>query len=146
MVEQQHEYTSCCSVAKLCLTLCDLMDCSTPGFPVLHCLPEFAHVYWAGDAIQPSYPLLPPSPPALSLPQHQGLFQWVFILYSQNIGASVSASVRWFPLELTGLISLLSKELSRVFISTKVQKHQFFSTQSSWWSNSYIYTWLLKKS
>ena len=55
------------------------MDCSTPGFPVLHYLPEFAqtHVHWVDDAIQPSHPLSPPSPPALNLSQHQGLFQWV---------------------------------------------------------------------
>ena len=54
----------CCSVAKSCLTLCDPMDCSTSGFPVLHQLPELAqtHVHWVGDAIQPSYPVLPPSP------------------------------------------------------------------------------------
>ena len=52
------------------------MDCSTPGFPVLHCLPEFAqtHVHWVSDAIQPSHPLLPPSPPVLNLSQHQGFF------------------------------------------------------------------------
>ena len=70
---------SCCLVAKLCLTLCDPMNCSMPSFPVLHYLPEFAqtHVHWVGDAIQPSHLLSPPSPPALSLPQHQGLFQWV---------------------------------------------------------------------
>ena len=67
------------SVAQLCQTLCDPMDCSTPGFPVLHYLLEFAQsrVHWVGDAIQPSHPLLPPSPPALSLFQHQGLFQWI---------------------------------------------------------------------
>ena len=70
---------SCCLVAKSCLTLCDPMNCSMPSFPVLHYLPEFAqtHVHWVGDAIQPSHLLSPPSPPALSLPQHQGLFQWV---------------------------------------------------------------------
>ena len=69
----------CCSVAQLCLTLCNPMNCSTPGFPVLHCLLEFAqtHVHWVSDAVQPSHPLLPPSPPAFSLSQHQGLFQWV---------------------------------------------------------------------
>ena len=52
---------------------------AAPGFPVLHCLPEFAqtHVHWVGDAIQPSHPLLPHSPPTLNLSQHQGLFQWV---------------------------------------------------------------------
>ena len=65
------------SVTQLCPTLCDPMDCSTQGFPVLHYLPEFAHVYWGGDAIQPSYLLPSPSPPALSLSQHQGLFQWL---------------------------------------------------------------------
>ena len=69
----------CCSVTNLCLTLFDPMDCSTPGFPVLHYLPEFAqtHVDWVHDAIQPSHPLSSPSPPALNLSQHQGLFQWV---------------------------------------------------------------------
>ena len=67
----------CCSVAKSCLTLCDPMDCSTPFFPVLHYLLELAqiHVHQVGDAIQPSRPLSSPSPPALSLSQHQGLFQ-----------------------------------------------------------------------
>ena len=68
----------CCSVAKLCLTLCEPLDCSTLGFPVLHYLPEFAqiHIHWVSDAIQSSRPLLPSSPPALNLSQHQGLFQW----------------------------------------------------------------------
>ena len=64
-----------CSVAQSCLSLCDPMDYSMPGFPVLHCLLEFAqiHVRWVCDAIQPSHPLSSPSPPALSLSQHQGL-------------------------------------------------------------------------
>ena len=63
----------CCSVTKLCQALCDPMDCSTPGFPVLQYLLGFAqtHVHWADGAIQPSHPLLPPSPPALNLSQHQ---------------------------------------------------------------------------
>ena len=67
------------SVAQLCLTLCDPMNHSMPGFPVHHQLPESTqtHVHWVGDAIQPSHPLLSPSPPALNLSQHQGLFQWV---------------------------------------------------------------------
>ena len=66
------------SVAQLCLTLCDPMDCSMPGIPVLHQLLELAqtHVHWVGDALQPSHPLLSPSPPAFNLSQHQGLFQW----------------------------------------------------------------------
>ena len=66
----------CCSVTQLCLTLCLPMDCSTPVFPVLHHLPEFAqtHVHWVDDPIQPSHPLLSPSPPVFNLSQHQGLF------------------------------------------------------------------------
>jgi len=72
-------YHFCCLVTKLHLTLWDPMDCSSPGFPVLHYLPEFAQsqVHWVASAIQPSHPLLPPSPPAFNLSQHQGLFQWV---------------------------------------------------------------------
>ena len=67
------------SVAQLCPTLWDPMNHSTPGLPVHHQLPEFTqtHVHWVGDAIQPSHPLLSPSPPALGLSQHQGLFKWV---------------------------------------------------------------------
>ena len=74
------------SVSQLCLTLCDPTDCSTPGFPVHHQLPELAQTYdhWVGDAIQPSNvqkmgedPLLSPSPPSLNLSQHQGCFKWV---------------------------------------------------------------------
>ena len=62
-----------------CLTLCDPMDCSTPGFPVHHQFlePTQTHVHCIGDAIQPSHPLLSPSPPAFNLSQHQGLFKWV---------------------------------------------------------------------
>ena len=66
----------CFSVTQSHPTLCDPMDCSIPGFPVLHCLPELAQiqVHWVGDAIQPYHPLLSPSPPAFNLSQHQGLF------------------------------------------------------------------------
>ena len=67
------------SVAQSCLTLCDPVNRSTPALPVLHQLPKFTqtHVHWFGDAIQPSHPLLSPSPPAPNPSQHQGLFQWV---------------------------------------------------------------------
>ena len=67
------------SVTQLCLTLCDPMDCSTPGFPVHQQLPDFTqtHVYQASDAIQLSHSLSSPSPPALNLSQHQGLFKWI---------------------------------------------------------------------
>ena len=69
-------HTKFSSVAQSCPTLCDSMDYGTPGFPG-HQLPELAqtHVHRVGDAIQPSHPLPPPSPPAVSLSQHQGLFQ-----------------------------------------------------------------------
>ena len=69
----------CCSVAWWCSTLCALMDCNMPGFPVPHYLPESAqtHVHWVNDAIPPSHPLPPPSPPAPSLSQYLDLFQWV---------------------------------------------------------------------
>ena len=67
------------SETQLCPTLCKPMNCSNPGLPVHHQLPQSTqtHVYWVGDAIQPSHPLLSPSPPALSLSHHQGLFKWV---------------------------------------------------------------------
>ena len=76
---------------------------------------------------------------------------WLFVLGGQSVGASASASVLpmniqgWFSLGLTGLNSLWSKGLSRVFSNASVQKHQFFSTQPSLWSNSHIHTWLLEK-
>ena len=65
------------SIAQSCPTLCDPVDCSTPGFPVHHQLPEpiQTHVHQVSDAIQPSHPLQFPSPPAFNHPQHQGLFK-----------------------------------------------------------------------
>ena len=71
------------SVAQSCPTLCDPLDCSTPGLPVYHQLPKFTqtHVHRIGDAIQPSHPLSSPSPPAFNLSQHHGLFQWVGSLH-----------------------------------------------------------------
>ena len=73
----------CCSVTQSCLTFCDPMDCSLPGFPVLHYVPEFAqtYVHWVGNAIQPSHPQSFPSLPALNLSQCQGLFQWAGSLH-----------------------------------------------------------------
>ena len=130
------------------------MNCSTPGFPVLHYLLEFAqtNVHWVGDAIQPSRPLSFPSPPAFNLSQQQGLFQsQLFSSGGQSIGASASTSVLpvniqdWFLLGWTGLISLQSKRLSRALSNSTVKKYQFFGTQPSVWSNSHIRTWLLEK-
>ena len=118
------------SEALLCLTLSDPIDCHTPGFPVHHQLQELAqtHVHRLSDAIQPSHPLLPPSPLAFNPSQHQGFFpmSWLFTSGHQIIGASASASAlpmniqSRFPLGLTGLISLQSKGLSRVLSSTTI--------------------------
>ena len=74
-----HSSVQFSSVAQSCPTLCDPMDCSTPGFPVYHQLLDLTqtHVHWAGDAIQLSHPLSSPSPPTPNPSQHQGLFQWV---------------------------------------------------------------------
>ena len=95
----------CCSVFNYCLILCYPMNCSTPGFPTLHCLPEFAqiNVHWVSDVIQPPHPLSPPSPLALSLSQHQGLFWWLVlhIRWLKYWSFSISPSK-----EYSGLISL----------------------------------------
>ena len=139
---QNTKYEDICfsSVTQSSPTLCDPMHCSTPGFPVHHQLQELVQtqVHQVSDAIRPSHPLLSPSPPAFSLSQHQGLFQCQFFTAGgRSIGVSASASVLqmdtqdWFPLGLTGWISLQSNGLSRVFSNTTVQKHQFFSAQLS---------------
>ena len=88
--------------------------------------------------------------PTFSLSQHQGFsVSLPFTSGGQSIGASASVLLMnihgWFPLGLTGLISLLSKGPSRTFSTTTVQKHQFFGAQPSLWSNSHTHTWLLKK-
>ena len=92
----------CCSVAQSCPTLWSPMDCSIPGFPVLHCLPEFTQVHWVSDAIQPSHPLLP-SPSALSLSQQWGLFQWVGSLH-QVLKVQLLASVLPMNIPSIGVI------------------------------------------
>ena len=139
----------CFSVTKLCPALCDPMDCSTEGFPVLFYLPEFAqtHVHWIDDSIQPT--VAPFSPCAQSFPGPVFLpMNWLAASGGQSTGASASASVLprniqdRFPLRLIGLMSFLSKG---VFSISTVQKHKFFSAQPSLWSNSHIYSWLLEK-
>ena len=112
------------SITQSCPILCDPMNCSTPGLPVHHQLPEFTqtHVHWIGDAIQPSHPLSSPSPPALNLPSitvfsNESVLR---IRWPKSIGVSGSASALpmniqdWFPLGWTGWISLLSKGLSHL--------------------------------
>ena len=145
-------FLSVSSVAQLCLTLGDPMEWSTPGFPVYHQLPEIAqtHVHRVGDptissSVVPFSFCLQSFSASGSFPMSQ-----FFASGGQSIRALVSASVLpmniqdWFPLELTGWFSLQSKGLSRVFSSTTVQKHQFFSAQLSLWSNSHIHTWPLE--
>ena len=145
----------CCSVTKSCLTLCDPMDCSTQGSPILHhllSLPSFMSI----ESLMPSnhlilchpLPLLPSVFPSISLSQwvsssHQVLKHWSF---SFSISPSNEYS-GWFLLGLIGLISLQSKGLSRVFSSTTIQKHQFFGAQASLWlvQFSHLYTTTGKK-
>ena len=124
------------------------MDCSTPGFPVLHHLLEFSqtHLDSVSDSIQQFHPLPPPFPLAFNLFSFRVFSnESALTLGGQSIGVSVSASVLplntqgWFPLGLTGLIiSLQSKGLWRIFSSTTVWKHQFFGAQPSLGSNSHI--------
>ena len=143
------------SVTQSCLTLCDPMGCSTPGIPVHHQLPEFTqtHVHWVGDAIQPSHPLSSPSPPALNLSQHRGLFKWgqLFASGGQSVWSfsfSISPSK-----EHPGLISfrmdwLDLPEVQRT-LKSLLQHHSskasIFSAQLSSQSNSHIHTWPLEK-
>ena len=86
---------NCCSVAKSCPTFYDPVNCSMPGFPVLHYFPEFAQtrVHWISDAIQPSHPLLHAFSLAISLSQHHGLFQWVSSLHQVAKVLSFSFSI-----------------------------------------------------
>ena len=139
------------SVAQLCLTLCNHMDCSTPDLPVPSSTPgaysnSCPSSRWFHSTITSvirfSYHLRS-FPTSWCFPRSQ-----FFASGGQRIGASVSASVlpmniqNWFPLGLTGWISLQSKGLSRVFSNTTLKKHQFFSAQLSSQSNSHIHTWL----
>ena len=144
----------CCLVTKSCKILCDPMDCNAPGFT---CPSPSSGVYsnsyplsqWYHLTISSSaMPLfcLQSFPASVSFPMSH-----FFASGGQSVGDSASASVlpmniqSWFPLRLTGLISLQSKGLSRVFPNTTVQNHHFFSPQPSLWSNSHIHTWLLKE-
>ena len=139
----------CCSVTKSCPTR-DPVDCSTSGFPVLCYLLELSqsHVHWVSDAIQPSHPLSFPSPPALNLSQHQGLFQWVgsshqvakvweLQLQHQSFQWIFRVDFFWNWLVWSPCCPRDSQESSPAA--------QFFSTQPSLWYSSHICTWLLQK-
>ena len=138
---------------KIKICLCNPKDCNTPGFPVLHYLPEFAktHVHWVDDAIQPTHPLLPTSPPCPQSFPESGSFpvRQLFTSGGQSVGALASVLPMniqdWSALGSAGLISLQSKGLSKVFSSTTIQKHQFFRAQPSLWPNAHICIWLLEK-
>ena len=133
-----HQFSS---VTQSCPTLYDPMNRSMPGLPVHHQLLESTqiHVHCVIDAVQPSHPLLPVSPPGSSLLQHQGFFQWVSssrqVEIRQSSGASASVlpmnTQDWYPLGWTGWISLQSKGLPGVCSNTTVEKHQFFGSQLS---------------
>ena len=133
----------CCSAAQLCPSLCNPVDCSMPDLPVPHHLPKFCQSscplhqgYHLAISSFDVPPLLLPS--AGTFPMSQ-----LFSFDDQNTGASASVPVLpmniqgWFPLRLTGLISLLSRELSGVFSSTTVQKHSFFGVLPSVQSSSH---------
>ena len=132
------------SGVQSCPTLCDPMNCSMPGLPVCHQLPEFTqtHVRRVSDAIQPSHPLSSPSPPAPNPSQHQGLFQWVNsshevarLLEFQLLASVLPKNTQdWSPLEWTGWISLQSKGLSRVFSNTTV----LWAGRSTSWNQDWL--------
>ena len=143
-----------CSVAKLCPALCNAMDCSMSGSSVLHYFPGvcsnscplswWCYLTISSSAIPFSF-CLQSFPASGSFPMSQ-----FFSSCGQPIVASASALPMhiqgWFLLGLTGLISLQSKGLSRVFSSIIIWKHQFFGVQPSLWTSSHICTWLLEKS
>ena len=139
-MERMVEHFQFSSVAQSCPTLCDPMDCSMPGLPVIHQLLEFTqtHVHWVGDAMQSSHPLSSPSPPALNLSQHQGLFnesvhriRWPkYSSFSFSISPSnehpglISFRMDWLDLlTVQGTLKSLLQHHS--------SKDQFFSTQLS---------------
>ena len=133
-------------------TLFDFMDCSTPGFLVLHslgaCSDSCPLGWWCyltiSSAVTPFSSCLQSFPASGSFPMGR-----LFAPGGQSIGASASVlpmnTQDWSPLGWTGLMILQSKVLSRIFSSTTVEKHQLFSAQPSLWSSSHIHTWLLEK-
>ena len=140
--------SSCCSVTQSSLTLCALMDSSTPGFPVLHYLP--VRKFMSIELVMLSNHLIL-CVPLLLLPSVFCSIKGSLHQVAKSIGTSTSASVLpmnihgLFPLGLTSLISLQSKGLSKVFFSTTIRKHEFFRAQSSLWSSSHIHIRLLEK-
>ena len=137
----------CCSVTKLCSTHCDPINCSTPGFPVLHHLLELAqvHAHCIGDAIQPPPPLLPSIFPSIRdfSSESSVCIRWPkYWSFSFSISPS-SEYLALLPLKIDWFDLLLSKEISGVFSSTTVQRLWFFVFLPSLWSSSHNHTWPL---
>ena len=140
-----------CLVTQLYPTLCDAMDCSMPGFPVLHCLLEFASIMLVMPLnhlilCHPLLILLSAFPSIRVFSSKSALWvRWPkYWSFSFSISPSNEFS-RLISFRIDYLIFLLSRGFSKVFSSTTIQKHQLFSAQSSLWSNSNICTWLLEK-
>ena len=144
-------YICCCSVTELCLALSDPWTTARQAslsFTISQSLLKFMYIELMMSSNHHPVSLFSFCPQCFpaSFPM-----SWLFTSGGQSIGASSSASVLpmniqdWFPLGLTGLLSLLSKGLSRVFSNTTGRRHQFFSTQPFLLSSSHIHTWLLKK-
>ena len=141
------------SVAQSCPTLCDPMNCSTPGLPVHRQLPEFTqtHVHRVSDAIQPSHPLSSPSPHAPNLSQHQSLFQWgnsshevSKVLEFQLEHHSFQRNPRADSIRMDGSpCSLRDSQKSSPTPQFKSIKSSELSLLLQ--SNSHIHTWLLEK-
>ena len=156
----------CCSVWRSSPTLWDSMDCSTSGFPVLHCLLEFVqiHVYWVGDAIHPSHPLSSPSPSAFNLPQHQGSFprslsirwpkHWNFsfsISPSTEYSALISFRIDWCdPLAVNQTLkNVLQHQSSKASIFLALSRHygaNLTSMHDYWKNHSFDYADLCRQS
>ena len=146
-MSMHHGKSCCCSVSKLCPTLCSPMDCSTPGLPVPHYLPEFAQVH-VHESVMPSnhvilsHPLLLLSSifPSIRIFSNESALIIRWPKY-RSFSFSISPSNEYsglVSLGLTGLIFFLSKGLSRVFSRTTDQQYQLFSTLPSLWLNSHI--------
>ena len=147
------QYNCCCSVTRLCPTLCNSMDCSTPGFPVLHYHPEFAqvHVHWDCDTIQPSHLLSLSYAFAFNLPSIRVFSNestlhirwpkdWSFsISFSTEYSGLIFFRIDWF--DLFAVQGMLKSLLHHHNLNTSILQHSAFL-----WSNAHIYSWLLEKS
>ena len=141
----------CCSVIQSCQTLCDYMDCSMPGFPVLHHILDLVqtHDHWVCDAIQTTHPLstpflLPSIFPSIRVISNESALPFRCPKYWSFSSASVLPMniQSWFPLGLM-VGSPCSLRDSQESSPATIWKCQFFSTQPSW-SSSHFYTWLLE--